>query len=63
MTKDSRSLTNIPLIGNQLNLACFTLFPLSVWQEIVFHVRQTCKQQTHFLKQNFSATVTAIDER
>ena len=25
--------------------ACFTLFPLSVWQEIVFHERQTCEQQ------------------
>ena len=25
---------------------CFTLFPLSVWKEIVFHARQPCEQQT-----------------
>ena len=31
------------------NWMCFTLFPLSVWQEIVFHARQTCKQQTNTL--------------
>ena len=28
---------------------CFTVFPLSVWQEIVFHARQTCRQQTNTL--------------
>ena len=33
------------------NWTCFTLFPLSVWQEIVFHARQTCKQQRNTLSQ------------
>ena len=44
------------------NWLSFTLLPLSVWKEIVFHARQTCKQQTtHLLMQNFSETITPID--
>ena len=31
-------------------LDVFYSIPLVCWQEIVFHARQTCKQQTHFLK-------------
>ena len=45
-----------------INWLCFTPFPLSVWQEIVFHARQTCKQQTNTLKQNFSETTTPMDK-
>ena len=42
---------------------CFTLSPFSVWQEIVSHAGQTCKQQrTHFQKQNLSETITPIDK-
>ena len=41
----------ILLTGTLLNLDVFTLFPLSVWQEIVFHARQTCKQQTNSLSE------------
>ena len=40
---------------------CFMPFLFAVWQEIVFHARLTCEQQTHFLKQNFSETITPID--
>ena len=28
---------------------CFTLFPLTVWQEIGFHARLTCQQRTNTL--------------
>ena len=42
---------------------CFTLFLFSIWQEIVLHARQTCEQQTQFLKQNFSATITPFDKK
>ena len=46
------------------NLPMFYSIPLSVWHEIVFHARQTCKQQqTHSQKQNLSETITPIDKR
>ena len=35
--------------------SCFTPLLFSVWQETVFNARRTCEQQTHLLKQNFSA--------
>ena len=43
--------------------SCLVKFRFSVWQDIVFHTRQTCKKnkQTHLLKQNFSETITPID--
>ena len=41
---------------------CSTLLPFSDWQEIVFHARHPGEQQTHFLKQNFSETITPINE-
>ena len=40
------------------NWTCFSLFLLSVRQEIVFHARQTCKEQTNTL----SETTTPIDK-
>ena len=33
------------------NWTCFSLFPSSVWLEIVFYARQTCEQQTKTLYQ------------
>ena len=30
--------------------------PLSVWQEIVFHARQSCKQKTHIFSNKTSLT-------
>ena len=44
------------------NWTCFSLFSLSIWQEIVFHATQTFDKQTHLQKQNFSETITAIDK-
>ena len=45
------------LLGNYI----YSSFPLSVWQEIVFHARQTCIKQGHLLKQDLSETITPID--
>ena len=53
----------ILLTGTMLNLATFCSILLICWQKIVFNARQTCKQQTHFLKQNFSETIIPVDIR
>ena len=39
----------ILLTAALLNLDVFNSIPLSIWQEIVFHARQTRKQQTNTL--------------
>ena len=42
----------------------FYSIPLSVWQEIVFYANKLVNnKQTHFLQQNFSATITPIDKK
>ena len=59
----------IMLFTSSAQLPCpicpyFTLFPFSFWQEIVFLLDNLVNnKQIHFLKQNFSATTTPINNR